>query len=80
MEQIDEILEFLHYHPNSKRTDVEQALTSKVSAATMKRILADGVMKGLVAVAGQGKATTYSIDCQCDSHCGEVLSPLVPDG
>ena len=61
MEQIDEILEFLHYHPNSKRTDVEHALTSKVSAATMKRILADGVVKGLVSVAGQGKATTYSI-------------------
>ncbi|MCQ2395537.1 MAG: Fic family protein [Kiritimatiellae bacterium] len=61
MEQIDEILEFLHYHPNSKRTEVEQALPSKVSAATMKRILADGVVKGLVAVTGQGKSTTYSI-------------------
>ena len=61
MEQIDEILEFLHYHPNSKRTDVEQALSSKVSAATMKRILADGVTKGLLAVTGQGKATVYSI-------------------
>ena len=61
MEQMDEILEFLHYHPNSKRTEVEQALSSKVSAATMKRILADGVVKGLVAVTGQGKSTTYSI-------------------
>ena len=61
MEQIDEILEFLHYHPNSKRTDVEQALSSRVSAATMKRILADGISRGLVAVTGQGKATSYSI-------------------
>ena len=61
MEQIDEILEFLHYHPNSKRTDVEQALSSSVSAATMKRILADGIAKGLIAVSGQGKATAYSI-------------------
>ena len=61
MEQIDEILEFLHYHPNSKRADVEQALSFKVSAATMKRILADGVTRGLVSVSGQGKSTAYSI-------------------
>ena len=61
MELIDEILEFLHYHPESKRQTVEQAVTSRVSSATMKRILADGIAKGLISVSGQGKATTYSI-------------------
>lgn len=61
MEIIDEILEFLHYHPDSKRQDVEKGVSAGVSAATMKRILADGVAQGLISVSGQGKATAYSI-------------------
>ena len=48
MEIIDEILEFLHYHPASKRQDVEMGVSAGVSAATMKRILADGVAQGLI--------------------------------
>lgn len=61
MEKIDEILEFLHYHPNSKRKDVEHALSSAVSSATMKRIMADGVERGLICASGNGKSMVYSI-------------------
>ena len=46
MEAIDEILEFLHYHPQAKRVDVENCLSKKSSSATIKRILAKGVSDG----------------------------------
>lgn len=61
MEAIDEILEFLHYHPQAKRVDVENCLSKKSSSATIKRILAKGVSDGYIAVEGVGKATVYSI-------------------
>lgn len=61
MTLLDEILDFLHYHPHAKRADVEQGITEKVSPATVKRTLAEGVASGLVAVEGVGRATTYSI-------------------
>ena len=61
MELIDEILEFLHYHPRSKRVDVERCLTKNVSPATVKRIISKGISDGYISVAGIGKATAYSI-------------------
>ena len=36
MQLIDEILEYLQYHPMSSRLDVEGRLSSKVSSATVK--------------------------------------------
>ena len=61
MELIDEILKFLHYHPASKRSDIEGGIVSKASPATLKRLLSKGIDDGLVSVSGVGKATVYSI-------------------
>ena len=43
MQLIDEILEYLQYHPMSSRQDVERHLSSKVSSATVKRQIARGI-------------------------------------
>lgn len=59
-----EILQFLHFHPESSRNDIETGLSLTESPATLKRMLASLVEKGDVAVVGQGRATRYSISAQ----------------
>ena len=59
-----EILQFLHFHPESSRNDIETGLNLTESPATLKRILASLVEKGDVVVVGQGRATRYSISAQ----------------
>ncbi len=61
MNLLDDILDFLHYHPTSGRADIVNGIAHKASPATVKRVLADGVHRGLVSVSGQGRATVYSI-------------------
>ena len=41
-----EILQYLHYHPLSKRTDIGSEVTSEISDCTLKRIIAVCVGKG----------------------------------
>ena len=57
MTRENEILQFLHYHPASSRSDIEAGLGLSVSPATLKRILAALVDDGSAIVAGQGRAT-----------------------
>lgn len=59
-----EILQFLHFHPESSRNDIETGLNLTESPATLKRMLASLVGKGEVDVVGQGRATRYSISAQ----------------
>ena len=59
-----EILQFLHFHPESSRNDIETGLSLTESPATLKRMLASLVEKGDVIVVGQGRATRYSISAQ----------------
>ena len=64
MELMDDILEFLHYHPFSKRVDVEKGLAVDVSSATVKRTLARGLADGMIAASeaterGQPLATEW---------------------
>ncbi|MGN0860889.1 MAG: Fic family protein [Candidatus Spyradosoma sp.] len=58
---LDEIFQFLHYHPNASRTEIETALEAPPSAATMKRLLAGALERGEIAASGTGRATRYSI-------------------
>lgn len=58
---IDEILEYLQYHPMSKRQDIEGGLSSDVSSATVKRQIAKAVDDGLIASHGNNRSTVYSI-------------------
>ena len=58
-----EILQYLHYHPLSKRTEIGSAVTASISDRTLKRIIADCVEKGAVEVVGKGpnhKIQTHS--------------------
>lgn len=59
-----EILQYLHYHPLSKRADIGNALTSKMGERTLKRIIADCVEKGNIEVVGKGPATRYRLTPQ----------------
>ncbi len=40
-----EILQYLHYHPLSKRTGMERAVTAEISDRTLKRTIAECVEK-----------------------------------
>ena len=58
---IDEIFEYLHYHPMSKRQDIEGGISSGASSATIKRQIAKGVADGLIVSNGNNRSTVYSI-------------------
>lgn len=64
MNRKDEILQFLHYHPGSSRSEIEAGLHLAESAATIKRILASLAKDGAVMVSGQGRATHYNLSPQ----------------
>ena len=38
-----EILQYLHYHPLSKRMEIGHAVTTEISERTLKRVIADCV-------------------------------------
>ena len=59
-----EILQYLHYHPLSKRTEIGSAVTASISDRTLKRIIADCVETGAVEVVGKGPATRYKLTPQ----------------
>lgn len=61
MELKDEIIDYLHYHPASKRADIDVFVQDRASSATVKRILSAAISEGLVASSGVNRATTYSI-------------------
>lgn len=61
MSLCNEILEFLHYHPESSRSEITDGIATKVSSATLKRAISEAVKQNLIHVTGKGKATKYSI-------------------
>ena len=61
MQLIDEILEYLQYHPMSGRQDIEGHLSGKVSSATVKRQIAKGIEDGLIVSHGNNRSTVYAI-------------------
>lgn len=66
-----EILQYLHYHPLSKRAEIGSAVTAGISDRTLKRIIADCVTKGYIEVTGKGPATKYKLTPQA-----QVTMPL----
>lgn len=64
MTRENEILQYLHYHPGSSRSEIEAGMNMKESHATVKRILASLVENKDVIVTGQGRATRYSVSQQ----------------
>lgn len=61
MELIDKIIEYLHYHPLSKRIDIEDFVADQASRATIKRLLSAGIEAGMIVSTGNNRATVYSI-------------------
>lgn len=64
MTRESEILQYLHYHPGSSRSEIEAGMNLTESPATVKRILASLVDAGSAIVEGQGRATRYSVSPQ----------------
>lgn len=64
MNREKEILQYLHYHPDSSRKDIESSLELKESKSTIKRILAALAEEGSIVVSGQGRATRYDVSPQ----------------
>ena len=61
MELRDKILDYLHYHPASKRAYIDAFVGGQASSATVKRMLSAAIDAGLVVSSGRNRATTYSI-------------------
>ena len=59
-----EILQFLHYHPQSSRVEITTGVGFNGSEATMKRILSNETKNGNLIVCGIGRATKYSLSPQ----------------
>lgn len=59
-----EILQYLHYNPLSKRSEILPALSSHVSDRTLMRMLSDAIAKGDVEIVGRGPATRYRLTPQ----------------
>lgn len=59
-----EILEYLHYHPESSRSEITDGIAIKASPATLKRAISEAVEQKFIHVTGKGKATKYSITPQ----------------
>lgn len=64
MTRENEILQYLHFHPESSRSEIEVGMNLNESPATVKRILASLVEKKSAIVTGQGRATRYSVSPQ----------------
>ncbi len=61
MSILDEILGFLHYNPDSTRSEIAENLANPPSPSSMKRLLSDAVENGMIAIDGRGRASRYSI-------------------
>lgn len=59
-----EILQFLHYNPLSKRSDILPSLSKQISERTLMRMLSDCVANGHIEVIGRGPATRYQLTPQ----------------
>lgn len=59
-----EILQFLHYNPLSKRTDILPSLSKQISDRTLMRMLSEATAKRYIEVVGRGPATRYKLTPQ----------------
>lgn len=64
MTRENEILQYLHYHPGSSRSEIEAGMGLTESPATVKRMLAALADGRDIIVSGQGRATRYSVSPQ----------------
>lgn len=71
-----EMLQYLHYHPDSAKAEIKAGMSLEMSDATIKRVLSKAVKDGMVLVIGKGRATKYrltpqahvTMDLNLDTH------------
>ena len=66
-----EILQFLHYHPQSSRDEIAKGTSFEGSDATLKRLIGAGIQHGDIVVEGKARATRYRL-----SNQAHLLMPL----
>ena len=59
-----EMLQYLHYHPDSAKAEIKASMSLEMSDATIKRVLSKAVKDGMVLVIGKGRATKYRLTPQ----------------
>ena len=59
-----EILQFLHYNPDSSRAQIAKGISNPPSEATLKRMIAIEVNNGNIEVIGKGPSTRYRLSPQ----------------
>lgn len=59
-----EMLQYLHYHPDSAKAEIKAGMSLEMSDATIKRVLSKAVKDGMVLVIGKGRATKYRLTLQ----------------
>lgn len=59
-----ELLQYLHFHPLSGRSEIAAGLTRSVSDSTLKRMLSEALRKGWIEVQGKGRGTKYTLTPQ----------------
>lgn len=59
-----EVLQFLHYNPETSRAEIAKGMINPPSEATLKRIIASEVKKGNLEVVGKGPSTRYRLSPQ----------------
>lgn len=59
-----DILDFLHFHPDSSRVEIGAGINTNVSDATLKRLLAAAVKDGKIEITGRGRSTRYRLTPQ----------------
>lgn len=64
MSRETDLLQYLHYHPDSSRSDIETGLAMRESPATHKRILSRLADNGDIVISGRGRATRYNLSPQ----------------
>ena len=57
MELVDKIIDYLHYHPLSKRLDIEEFVGTAASRATVKRLLSMEIERGMIVSTGNNRST-----------------------
>lgn len=71
MDYSRDLLDYLHYHPESSRDEIAKGIAFEGSDATLKRLIAAGVQNGEIDVHGKARATRYKL-----SDSAHLLIPL----
>ena len=77
MDTSREILQFLHYNPQSSREEIANGIKFDGSDTTLKRIIASLVQSGDVVVNGKARATRYELSPEMIAALGSAARKRV---